>query len=104
MFIEMSLKYIQITLDGTSDIYNATKHYVNPSHNFNLVLDNIQKLVDNKIRPSIRINTTDDNTDDVMNLIDILYNRFGNTISVYCSHLFYLDSKFDNKKSISNEK
>lgn len=82
---------VQITLDGTNDIYLLTKNYKNGDTNaFNKVLDNIEFLLENSIGVSVRLNVSLTNGEDLSNLIDILYERFSNyrKISIYPRELF----------------
>lgn len=85
------LKNVQITLDGTKDVYQKAKSYKGAIGNeFERVIDNISKLVEANIRVSIRINQGLYNTSDLIKLIDFLSSNFrGNKlVSVYNSLLF----------------
>ena len=87
------LKNIQITLDGTKDIYNKTKAYINTTEDgFDRVINNIRLLMNKGIRVSIRLNMNNDNYEDLYRLVDYLYNKFGvnDNYSVY-SHLLFQD-------------
>lgn len=80
-----NLKSAQITLDGTEEVYNKTKNYVYKDTNpFQIVLQNIQNLIDNKIKVSVRMNCDTYNIEDLSNLLDLLYERF----KPYCNKLF----------------
>lgn len=88
---EWNLVNVQITLDGTEEIYNSTKAYINPKDNpYKRVLGNIGKLLDNDIGVNIRFNVTNENATDLISLIDELLDRFGgkSNFSVY-SHAVY---------------
>lgn len=81
-----NLTDIQITLDGTEEIYNRTKAYVNAGDNpYRTVLDNITKLARKKIRVVIRLNLDCHNMNDLEVLIDELEERFSQNkyINVY---------------------
>lgn len=85
------LTRIQITLDGTEEIYNRVKAYVNIKDNpFQRVLRNIDLLTENKIRVNIRLNLDFYNKDDIRILIEELGERYsGNKyITVYPNMLF----------------
>lgn len=88
---EWNLKNVQITLDGTEEIYNSTKAYINPKDNpYIRVLRNIGLLLDNGIAVSIRLNVTDKNAEDLRSLIDQLSERFGQRKGLGCySHAVY---------------
>ena len=81
-----NLTDIQITLDGTEEIYNRTKAYVNAENNpYHTVLDNITKLARQKICVVIRLNLDSHNMNDLEMLIDELEERFSQNkyINVY---------------------
>ena len=70
----------RITLDGTERIYNKIKAYRNASVNpFSLVLSNIEKLTNNGIKVTIRINVGQHNINDVFNLVNQLCDRYKNS-------------------------
>lgn len=73
-----NLKFAQITLDGTEEVYNKTKNYVagNSASPFLTVLDNIERLMNNDIRIHIRLNLTEQNKGDIIELIHFLSKRF----------------------------
>ena len=71
------LKTIQITLDGTRDIYNSTKAYVGVSDDpYDRVLNNISSLAAAGVHVDIRLNLDDHNADDLATLVDELSDRF----------------------------
>lgn len=88
------LKSIQVTLDGTEEIYNRTKAYVNTSRGnpFRVVLDNTEMLLDMGFAVDIRLNVGPENADDLMELIDVLDRRFHGRekLTVYPHLLFQL--------------
>lgn len=88
---EWHLTSVQITLDGTEDVYNETKAYVNPGENpFRRVLRNIEMLLENGIAVNIRLNVTAKNALDLGILIDELSDRFGGKQGFSCySHAVY---------------
>lgn len=82
---------VQITLDGTEEVYNRVKAYVNPINNpFRRVLDNITNLLEEGIHVSIRMNLDRHNADDLKILIDKLAERFGQNdcLSIYAHEIF----------------
>jgi len=86
-----NLKKVQITLDGTEQIYNATKNYIHASGSpFRTVLENIARLAEAKIRVSIRLNMDQHNADDLEQLVGQLSDCFcGNPyVSVYVALLY----------------
>lgn len=85
------LKRVQITLDGPKDVYQRAKSYKGAvGDEFERVIDNISKLIEAKIRVSIRLNQGLYNTSDLLELIDYLSKKFGGTelVSVYNNMLY----------------
>lgn len=72
------IRTAQITLDGTHDIYNSVKGYVNVTDDpYNRVLENIKRLLSLGIRIMIRLNISNENVEDMLNLVDELHSKFG---------------------------
>lgn len=85
------LRNIQVTLDGTKDVYQYSKNYKNEDPNaFERVLDNIEMLLKNNIIVNIRLNVSLTNCEDMLRLISCLSDRFKkyDNFSVYASPLF----------------
>ncbi len=81
-----NLTQVQITLDGTRNIYNKIKNYKTTGDGFEKVLNNIQQLADNNIEVVIRLNVDKSNVDNLKELISKdIYSRFANNthITVY---------------------
>ena len=73
-----NLDSVQVTLDGTEEVYNNTKKYIYENKSaYSIVLENIQRLLDARIRVSIRLNLGRSNFDDLMSLADDLKAYFG---------------------------
>lgn len=67
---EWNVRNIQITLDGSEEAYNKIKDYYNPGKdNFQKVIDNIMLLKNRKFNVSIRLNYTEDNYEDIIEVI-----------------------------------
>lgn len=93
-----NLKSVQITLDGTKDVYQKTKSYRWAKGNeFERVIENIHRLTDADIRVTIRLNQGQYNTPDLLELIDFLSIQFKDKklVSVYNSLLFDEDIESD---------
>jgi len=100
---DWKLKSIQITLDGTEEIYNRTKAYVGISGSpYQQVLENIGHLLAAEIRVSIRLNLGLHNSEDLETLIRELAARFENKkyLGIYTHLLFedcgYSPTRFEN--------
>jgi radical SAM protein with 4Fe4S-binding SPASM domain len=89
---QWNLTNVQITLDGTEEVYNKTKAYIykNDESPFKRVISNIHKLLDQNIKVNIRLNCDKHNFKDLLNLVDYLHNEFGNNpnFAVYAWQVF----------------
>ena len=86
-----NLKTVQITLDGTEEIYNRSKAYIYQEGSpFQVVMENIRRLLDASVSVTIRLNLDLYNAKDLLKLIDELNARFGGEkgLHVYGAHLF----------------
>ena len=86
-----NLQKVQITLDGTENVYNRSKAFICPEGSpYRRVLGNIHRILDAGIRVDIRINIDRHNADDLLDLADVLTNEFGGQkhFGVYCHPLF----------------
>lgn len=85
------LKRVQITLDGTEEVYNRVKAYAGVTGNpYERVLGNIDLLISNGVHVNIRLNLDFYNKDDLKALIEELGKRYSGkeNISVYLNMLF----------------
>lgn len=72
-----NIKAAQITLDGTEKVYNDTKAYIyNDDNAFKTVTDNIEELLKNGIKVSIRVNMGAHNKEDLFSLVDWVSERY----------------------------
>lgn len=97
-----NLENVQITLDGTEEIYNRCKAFIYKDTNaFQRVMENIHKLLESGINVKIRMNMDTHNSDDLFALVDQLAEKFGNysNLTVY-THLLFdnTDEKRKNRK------
>jgi len=84
---------VQITIDGTEDIYNKTKAYIykNVGSPYLKVIGNIEKLLKSGISVNIRLNIDMHNDADIENLLEELIAKFGcykGLLHIYVSPLF----------------
>ena len=89
---EWKLNRVQITLDGCEEVYNAVKNYIyeDDENAFERVIDNINTLVNNKIRVSVRLNLSSTNKEELKKLIEFCHNKWkGNKyFSIYAHNIF----------------
>ena len=86
--IEWNLKWIQITIDGTENLYNQTKNYVNISGNpYCIVLENIKSLISKGIHVLVSLRVSDKNGESLCDLVEDLALKFGQSqfFSVMCT-------------------
>lgn len=91
---QWNLKNVQITLDGTEKVYNKTKAFIyRDSNPYEIVIANIGRLLDAGISVLIRLNMDLYNSEDLLNLVQELAQRYGGkqNLSVYAHHLFNAD-------------
>lgn len=86
-----NIKWVQITLDGTEEVYNRIKAYIYKDQSpYQVVLNNIERLLDAKIVVYIRLNMDMHNADNLLELVDELTERIADKkyLNVYAHHLF----------------
>jgi len=78
------LKAVQITLDGTKEVYQRVKAYIDEDGNsYERVLGNIALALDAGVEVYIRLNVDGRNANDIMNLCDELAERFRGIRGLY---------------------
>lgn len=88
------LSWVQITVDGTEEVYNRIKAFIYKDSNaFVRVTDNIERLLKAGIKVHVRMNMDDHNDEDLYQLADQLQTRFSKYqhFSIY-AHLLFEDS------------
>ncbi len=89
---EWNVKIIQITIDALYNEYNEIKNYYNIDNPFELVMNNIQRCLDNNINVRIRINFNPLENDKAIKTVDYLKDRFGSDKNFFV-YLAPIDSK-----------
>ncbi len=93
---QWKLQRVQITLDGTEDIYNRRKAYIyDEGSAFKRVTDNIECLLEAGIRVTVRLNMDERNFDDLMQLCDWMAQRYKGQkkLSAYARYMFKIDEQ-----------
>ena len=93
---DWKLKSVQITIDGTEEIYNRTKAYISATGSpYVRVLQNIECLLNNNILVNVRLNLDQHNQSDLKELIKYLQRRFAEygNFDMYV-HVLYEDNGF----------
>lgn len=88
---DWNLKKVQITLDGTEQIYNKVKAFIYTDGNpYEIVMHNIGRLLDAGIFVSIRLNMDLHNAEDLLTLAQEIAQRFAGKrgLRVYAHHLY----------------
>lgn len=94
------LMRVQITLDGTESVYNRCKAFIYEKGNaYQIVMENIGRLLDAGVPVKIRMNMDFHNAEDLTELVEILGDRFGGKpgLTVYSHLLFNLDESWDER-------
>lgn len=90
-----NVKTVQITLDGTEQVYNKAKAYIydTDASPFYTVTDNIEHLLKNGIVVQIRLNVGEHNRENLYQLVDWLAERYAgyDKLKVYMHLLFETD-------------
>ena len=108
---DWQLRLVQITLDGLQETYNRAKNYKHDDPNpYARVMDNIGRVLDADMRAHIRLNMDSYNADELNQLVDELYARFGHykKMTIH-SNLIYEDvgyvptSRTDSERTVLQE-
>ena len=86
-----NLKKVQITLDGTEQVYNKTKAFIYKNTSpYRTVLTNIGHLLDAEVSVQIRLNMDLYNAEELLRLVDELAERFKGRkgFRVYAHYIF----------------
>ncbi len=103
---EWHLENVQITLDGTREIYNRVKAYIDKEADpYTRVLNNIESAMKSGIRVTIRLNINRKNADNMLELAEELGKRFGgNTmLNVYVAVLHDYSGPVQGFHSVASE-
>lgn len=93
---EWHLQNIQITLDGTEEVYNQTKQYHSTDNAYQRVLNNIMLILEAGIHVSVLLNLDYHNFDDLFALVDELAERFKNYSNLHiASHVLFNDEGYE---------
>lgn len=98
-----NLEGVQITLDGSEQVYKRVKAYVTDVTNpFERVLHNIKSLLKSDIKVSIRLNIGLYNYRDMQDLVDFLCEEFKEerNIKIYTSPLIEMINYTNNEKML----
>lgn len=93
---------VQITLDGTEEIYNRCKAFIyrDGRSAFKVVTDNMERLLEADIGVKVRMNMDAHNEQDLYKLADYLSERFGK----YNKFLYYVHLLFEDSGKVQMER
>ena len=94
---DWNLQKVQITLDGTEQVYNRVKAYVDGGENpYARVLSNIGSCLRAGVRVTIRLNVSEQNLNDLLALCDELATRFSDRegLQIYVSPILNPTGRF----------
>jgi uncharacterized protein len=69
---ELDIQQLQITLDGPEDYHNKKRPLANGAGTYRKIMENINKLLEDNIKVTLRINIDDDNYTEVEKLLEII--------------------------------
>ena len=80
-----NLKNVQVTLDGTRDVYNRAKAFIyKDTDAFGVVMDSIGRLLKADIHVTVRMNIDMHNAVNLLQLVDVLAERFAGEKNLSC--------------------
>ncbi len=100
---DWNLKRVQITLDGTEEVYNRCKAFIyREGSPYQVVIGNIDRLLRNRIAVTVRMNLDFHNAEDLMDLVEELAHRFGGRpgLRVYPHLIFDENTPWDSRYSL----
>ena len=86
-----NLKRVQISLDGTEQVYNRAKAYIyREGSPYQVVLENMGRLLNAQVGIAVRLNMDLYNANDLLTLVEELAHRFEGKkgLQIYAHHLF----------------
>lgn len=98
-----NLKNVQITLDGTKDVYNKIKAYANIYNAFEQVDKNIERLLNNNVAVRVRLNVSLDNAEDLKQLCKYLASKYKKN-RLFSVYTFMVLNHRNNKPYIDYDK
>ena len=97
-----NLGVVQISLDGTEEIYNYSKDYIYQEGSaYQVVLSNMEAILDAGIAVKVRLNISPINTKDLLALVEELAHRFSGkeNLKIYTHPLFDFSPNANEKES-----
>lgn len=102
---DWKIRNVQITLDGTEDIYNSAKNFIYKDTNaFKVVIQNIHHMLNAGMHVSVRMNVDLHNVENLKELITYLAEEFKNesNFSAYVHELFDDNRTLEHNKELFN--
>lgn len=85
----------QITVDGIRDYHNKKRPHVNGNGTFDVIIENIKKLLENNILISLRVNIDSENFDYIEELLDIIPRDFRKKVDIDICNLYQTENKIN---------
>lgn len=82
---ELKISGMQITLDGTKDQHDKTRHLKNGGKTFDKIISNLELLMlkTKDVKVAIRMNISKENGEDYVNLYNFLKSKFDSRVALY---------------------
>lgn len=96
------IRNVQVTLDGTEDIYNKTKNFIykDTTNAFKKVIENIHYMLKYGLTVSIRINVDQHNINNLKDLVIYISEEFKDEPNIFV----YIHELFDDNKTPEHSK
>lgn len=100
---EWNVRCMQITLDGTKEVYEKIKNYINKDEgDYYKIISNIMEVAKKEVAVNIRLNITPDNFKNILALVEELELLLGalNNVSIYPAFVTGEEKKFTEQAKV----
>lgn len=101
---EWNVRCMQITFDGTKEVYERVKNYVNKDEgDYYKIISNIMEVAKKKVAVNIRLNISPDNFKNILVLVEELESLLGtlNNVSIYPAFVTGEEKKFTEQEKVN---
>lgn len=84
----LSIKNVQITIDGMNDYHDKKRPLINGQGSFQRIRDNIIKLLETGINIVLRINVNEENYSNICEVFDIIPENYRHKVIINISNIF----------------
>jgi len=91
----LNIMNIQITLDGAKDFHDASRPHVNGSKTFDIIFNNIMKIIDKGIGVTLRVNVSHENYGNIVELLNTVPAEKRNKVRLSLCNVFQLNGEIN---------